>query len=88
MSQRLPVVATPVGCAASLIESGRTGLLVPTRDANALAEALDRMLTDGDLRERCAANAFPLVRDMTWSRTAALTLDVYRRALAPEADGR
>jgi glycosyltransferase involved in cell wall biosynthesis len=81
MSQKLPVVATPVGCAPSLIDSGKTGLLVPLRDSSALAEALDRMLTDADLRARVSSAAFELVRDMTWARTARLTLDVYERAI-------
>jgi glycosyltransferase involved in cell wall biosynthesis len=88
MSQRLPVVATPVGCARSLIVPGCTGLLVPPRDPAALAAALERMLTDGDLRARCSAAAFDLVRGMTWMRTAEHTLDVYRRALAGRSDGR
>ena len=39
MSQRLPVVATPVGCAQSLIVSEQTGLIVPPRDPAALARA-------------------------------------------------
>jgi glycosyltransferase involved in cell wall biosynthesis len=88
MSQRLPVVATPVGCVPSLIVSGCTGLLVPLRDSAALAAALDRMLTDGDLWARCSAAAFDRVRGMTWTSTAEHTLDVYRRALADRADGR
>jgi glycosyltransferase involved in cell wall biosynthesis len=82
MSQRLPVVATPVGCAASLIEDGRSGLLVPLRDAAALADALQRMLTDAALRARCSVAAFDRVRNMTWANTARLTLDVYERAIA------
>jgi glycosyltransferase involved in cell wall biosynthesis len=85
MSQKLPVVATPVGCASSLIEHERTGLLVPLRDAAALAEALERMLTDAALRARCADAAFALTRNMTWAHTARLTLDVYQRAIDARA---
>jgi glycosyltransferase involved in cell wall biosynthesis len=81
MTQRLPVVATPVGCAPSLIEPGRTGVLVPTRDADALAAALCRVLRDADLGRRLAAAAFEKVRDMTWTNTAKRTLDVYARAI-------
>jgi glycosyltransferase involved in cell wall biosynthesis len=88
MSQRLPVVATPVGCAPSLIVSGCTGLLVPPRDPAALAAALERMLTDGNLRTRCSAAAYDRVRGMTWTSTAEHTLDVYRRALTARSDGR
>jgi glycosyltransferase involved in cell wall biosynthesis len=80
MSQRLAVVATPVGCATTLVRHAHTGLRVPPRDGSALASALDRMLRDSDLRRRCAAAAFEEVRGMTWTRTAELTLEVYRRA--------
>jgi glycosyltransferase involved in cell wall biosynthesis len=82
MSQRLPVVATPAGCARSLIEPENTGLLVPLRDPAALAAALHRMLTDRKLSARCAAAAFDRVCGMTWTSTAERTLDVYSRALA------
>ena len=87
MSQRLPVVATPVGCARSLIVSGQTGLLVPPRDPGALAEALARVLTDKPFASRMAAAAFDRVRDMTWTTTAERTLDVYARALAARSNG-
>jgi glycosyltransferase involved in cell wall biosynthesis len=87
MSQRLPVVATPVGCARSLVLSDRTGLMVPPRDAEALARGLMRMLDDPRFARRCAEAAFERVRPYTWSRTAAHTLDVYARALAERKNG-
>lgn len=46
----LAVVATPVGAIPELIEHERTGLLVPVRDAGALAEALSRLAREPDLR--------------------------------------
>jgi glycosyltransferase involved in cell wall biosynthesis len=87
MSQRLPVVATPVGCARSLVRDGDTGLVVAPRDPAALAAALERMLGDAALRARCAAAAFERVRGMTWTHTAQLTLGVYARALAAQTNG-
>jgi len=81
MSQRLPVVATPVGCAPSLIVSDQTGLLVPLRDEAALAAALRRMLQDPGLRRRVADAAFDRVREMSWTNTARRTLEVYAGAL-------
>jgi MMP alpha-(1->4)-mannosyltransferase len=80
MSQRLPVVATPVGCAMRLVRHGETGFIVPTRDAAALADALGRLLGDPALRGRLADAAFDRVRDMTWTATARATLAVYERA--------
>ena len=80
MSQRLPVVATPVGCAASLVRDNETGLLVAARDAEGLADAIARLLEDRAMRLRLADNAFQLVRGMTWRSTALKTLDLYSSA--------
>lgn len=77
MSQRLPVVATPVGCARALVDDGRTGVLVPPRDPAALAAALRRLLADGPLRRRMAAAAHEAVRPLTWRAAAERTLAVY-----------
>lgn len=50
MAMQLPVVTTPVTGIPELIRDGETGLLVPERDANALAGALERLITDETLR--------------------------------------
>ena len=46
------VVATPVGGTPEVVLDGETGLLVPPRDSEALADALRRVLEDDDLRRR------------------------------------
>ncbi len=85
MSQRLPVVATPVGCARTLVVHERTGLVVPPRDARALGAALARAIGDPGLRTRLAEAAFEAVHEMTWTRTATQTLAAYERALRSRA---
>jgi glycosyltransferase involved in cell wall biosynthesis len=80
MSQRLPVVTTPVGCARALVTDDRTGLIVPPRDAGALASALRRAIGDAALRRRLADSAFDAVRHMTWTQTALATIAAYERA--------
>jgi glycosyltransferase involved in cell wall biosynthesis len=80
MSQRLPVVATPVGCAPMLIRDGDNGVLVPPRDPAALAAALRRLLRDGALRRAMGARAADTVRPLTWRATAERTVEVYRAA--------
>ncbi|WP_442869882.1 glycosyltransferase family 4 protein [Bradyrhizobium sp. CCBAU 11361] len=46
------VVATPAGAVPEVIAHERNGLLVPVGDAEALANALKRLLEDGALRRR------------------------------------
>ena len=80
MSQRMAVVATPVGCAHSVIRDGQTGVRVPARNGRALAAAARRLLDDGQLRQRLGDSAREAVKAMTWRATALRTLDVYGRA--------
>jgi glycosyltransferase involved in cell wall biosynthesis len=51
---RRPVVATAVGGVPEMIESGKTGLLVPPHDAIALGNAIALLLTDHPLADTLA----------------------------------
>lgn len=46
MASGIPVVASAISGIPELVESGRTGLLVPPRDVTALAEALQTLWDD------------------------------------------
>ena len=82
MSQGLPVVATPTGCVPDLIRDGDNGLIVPVRDAAALAAGVRRLMDTPAERTRIGARAAACVASMTWRRTAQRTIDAYRLALA------
>jgi glycosyltransferase involved in cell wall biosynthesis len=56
LAHGLPVVATDVGAAASLVGE-EAGLIVPVDDQGALEQALDRLLGDAATRERLAGGA-------------------------------
>jgi glycosyltransferase involved in cell wall biosynthesis len=55
MAMELPVVSTRHSGIPEAVEDGVTGLLVPPGDEGALADALERLLSDPDLRERMGA---------------------------------
>jgi glycosyltransferase involved in cell wall biosynthesis len=59
MNQGLPVIATEaVGAAAGgLVQSGVNGFVVPERDSSALAQAIERILTDAKLQDEMRRNA-------------------------------
>jgi glycosyltransferase involved in cell wall biosynthesis len=88
MSQRLAVVATPVGCAATIVRDGDNGLLVPARDPQALASAAVRLMHDPDLRRRLGAAAREAVAGLSWRACAERTLACYRAALNGKAGGK
>ena len=87
MSQGLPVIAGPVGCAADLICDGKTGVIIPPRNSAALAEAVTRLMDAPAERARLGRNGAARVSAMSWRRTAEQTVDVYSAALAARPGG-
>lgn len=57
MAAGLPVIASAVGGLLDLIESGRTGLLVPPCDPEALADAIAAVVSDPEMAHRLGAQA-------------------------------
>lgn len=55
MACGLPLVATDVGAMREVVEHGTTGLIVPARDAGAIARATTALLDDRDARQRMGA---------------------------------
>jgi glycosyltransferase involved in cell wall biosynthesis len=51
MGQAAPIIATQVSAIPEIVADGETGLLVPPRDVDALADALTRLLSDKPLRQ-------------------------------------
>lgn len=71
MASGLPVVSTAISGIPELVESGETGLLVPPRDPEALADALEVLLRDDALRRRMGDGARArVVRDFNLSESA------------------
>jgi colanic acid/amylovoran biosynthesis glycosyltransferase len=52
MAMEIPTVSTRVSGIPELVEDGESGLLVEAGDPEALADALERVLGDADLRVR------------------------------------
>jgi glycosyltransferase involved in cell wall biosynthesis len=78
-----PLVATDVPGCREIVRHGETGLLVPPRDAPALANALERLLADAALRRDLGAAGRCLVEaEFTATRVAEATMAVYEAALA------
>ena len=57
MSHGLPVIGANVGGIPEMIVDEETGLLVPAKNSTALADAIDRLITDVELRESLGAAA-------------------------------
>ena len=78
-----PVVASAVGGILEVVEDGRTGLLVPPGNADALATALRRVLDDRDLAARLGQAGRRRVEErFSWASVAERTAGVYAEAIA------
>ncbi|MDK1359326.1 glycosyltransferase family 4 protein [Arthrobacter sp. zg-Y1219] len=73
-----PVVASSLPALRELVNDGVNGTLVPAENPEALADSLDRLLADPDLRARLGANGRAhVLATRTWQANAALCLEKY-----------
>ena len=66
----IPAIAYDVPGLRDSIRDGETGLLVPSGDIEGLAEAIIKLLTDAELRERLGRNALDWASSFGWDRSA------------------
>lgn|GEM_PF-125016 len=86
MAAGIPIVSSAIGGTDELIEDGRSGLLVPPGDAEALAAALRRALGKPALRMEMAARARERVEaGLRREQMARRVTDVYRDLLGEGA---
>jgi glycosyltransferase involved in cell wall biosynthesis len=78
----VPIIATAVGGVPDLITHGENGLLVPPRDATALATAMAQLALDPDLRRRLANSAQQTNHVYSPAAQKEKLLAVYRTACA------
>ncbi|WP_084175140.1 glycosyltransferase family 4 protein [Afifella pfennigii] len=78
-----PLVATDVPGCRDICRDGETGLLVPAKNPQALAQALARLAGDAELRRRLGARAREVVEaEFAEEIVVAETLDLYVKLLA------
>ncbi len=78
-----PVISTPVGLVGEVLRDGVDGRLVPIDDVDALAEALERLIGDADLRHGLGAEARKTYeRYLDRDRYAADVVELFEQVLA------
>ena len=75
-----PVVAAAVGGLTTVVRDGVSGLLVEGHDPEDWARAIDRILSQPELRSRLSMSARAQAARFAWEVTADRTLEVYRMA--------
>ncbi len=83
----LPTIATDVPGCREIVKHGETGLLVPPRDSEALAMAIQSLLVNPSDCARMGANGRKLVEaEFTIDRVAQDTMALYRLLLSADTD--
>ena len=77
MAAGTPVVASDLEAFRRVLRDGEAGVLVPVRDAGALATALGELLLDPARRERLAAAGRRTVRTYDWASVTRSIVEVY-----------
>jgi len=79
----LPTVATDVGGVREVLADGKTGLLVPPKDANALTQAAARLLKDSETARRMARRGRQLIVDhFDVAKNAPVALEIFNHVAA------
>jgi glycosyltransferase involved in cell wall biosynthesis len=82
MACELPVVASTAGALPEVVGEDGAGMLVPPRNAPALAQAIKNLLEDPGLRLRMGQSARRRVLSrFTWEQAAQQMVTVYREAI-------
>ncbi|MPY61640.1 glycosyltransferase family 4 protein [Streptomyces spongiae] len=82
MASGVPVVAPAAGGPLDLVAHGRTGLLVPPRDAAAVRDAVEVLVADPVLRAEYGAAARAMVEGRTWEAVGDQLIGHYADVLS------
>jgi phosphatidylinositol alpha-mannosyltransferase len=79
MAAGTPVIASNIEGFAYVVGHEQEGLLVPPRDATALADALVQLLADADRRQEMGRRGQEKACQFSWDRVSQQVLDFYQR---------
>ncbi len=79
MASGVPIVSTDAGGIPFMVEDGSTTLLVAVGDAQAMADAVIKLVKTPELYQNLAKNGLNGIRRYTWAEIGPQWLNLYRR---------
>ena len=76
-----PAIVTNVGSLPEMVEYGKSGLIIPPKNSEALAEAIIKLLKDDKLRRKISRNALKRAEELSWDNIAKMHMKVYEEVL-------
>ena len=78
MATGLPVVATKIGGIPYVVADGKSGLLCPYADVDAMTDMVAKLMTDDTLWQQYSAAARVIAKDYNWTSIAEKILKLYK----------
>lgn len=77
-----PVIVTDVGSIPEVVDNNITGIIVPPRDSNSLANSIIKILMNNSLRKQMGENAYKKMKnELSWDPIAEKTILIYKDVL-------
>jgi len=78
----VPVVVSNIGGLPEVVKDGETGFIVPPKNSEATANAIEKILLDEELRRKLSVNARNFVLDKyNWKDNFKLITEIYKEAI-------
>ena len=77
MASRVPIVTSNVSSMPEVV--GNAGITIEPKDADSLAEAIEKVVSDSKLRENMIKMGIKQIEKFNWRDTARKTLEIYKR---------
>ena len=75
----LPVIATNVGGIPDIIKDGKTGILVPARNPEAIAKAIFKIYSQLSFAQKLVQNAKANLENYNWDKIAQKVYLIYQK---------
>lgn len=81
LASGLPIIATPTGGTAELVEEGKNGMVIPEKSAEAIATAIEKFLQDKDLATTYGAESRKRAEAQGWDKIAQNFKDLLAQSI-------
>ncbi len=79
---RKPVVVTDVGSISEVVDEGKTGFIVPSKDSESLAKAVSIILNNSDLRKQMGENSYrKMEEELSWEKISKKSIEIYKKTI-------
>lgn len=84
LSSGLPILATDTGGAKELIESGKNGFIIKKKDSSDIANKIEILINNTDLRQKMGENSRKKAEKMSWKNVASEYYNLYDKIIKKE----